>query len=65
MDRLITYLRATAAEMKHVKWPTQHQAMVYTAVVIGISFLVGVFVMVADFVFTSGIEFITTHTGQF
>ena len=65
MNRLTAYLRATVAEMKHVKWPTQHQAMVYTAVVIGISALVGVYVMVADFVFTSGIEFITNHTGQF
>ncbi len=58
MDRFVTYLRATMAEMKHVKWPTQNQALVYTALVIGISAVVMFFVAMADFVFTSGIDFI-------
>ena len=58
MDRFVNYLRATMAEMKHVKWPTQNQAMVYTALVIGISAVVTVFVAVSDFVFSSGIDFI-------
>ncbi len=58
MDRLSRYIRATIAEMKHVKWPTQNQALMYTALVIGISALVTVFVALTDFVFTSGIDFI-------
>lgn len=31
---IITYLRETKAEMKHVSWPTRKQAFSYTAVVI-------------------------------
>jgi preprotein translocase SecE subunit len=62
MDRLSRYFRDTIAEMKHVRWPTQNQALMYTAVVIGISLIVMVFVSVADFVFTSGLDFIISHT---
>ncbi len=58
MERLSRYIRATIAEMKHVKWPTQRQAVIYTALVIGISAVVMIFVALADFVFTSGIDFI-------
>ena len=58
MERFSRYIRATIAEMKHVKWPTQRQAFMYTALVIGISAVVMVFVSLADFVFTSGIDFI-------
>lgn len=58
MDRFANYLRATMAEMKHVKWPTQNQALMYTALVIGISAVVMVFVALADFVFTAGIDMV-------
>jgi len=53
MSRLGNYLRDTAAEMKHVSWPTQTQAMVYTALVILISGLVALFVGAFDYVFTT------------
>jgi preprotein translocase subunit SecE len=58
MDRLAQYFRATIAEMKHVKWPTQQQAMVYTGLVLIISVVVTIIVSIADFVFTSGIDFV-------
>ena len=58
MDRLSRYFRDTVAEMKHVRWPTQNQALMYTGVVIGISIIVMVFVSVADFVFTTGLNFL-------
>lgn len=61
MERFSRYIRATIAEMKHVKWPTQHQAMMYTALVVGISAVITVFVALADFVFTSGIDFIVNN----
>ena len=56
MDRFAQYLRATVAEMKHVKWPTQYQATVYTALVIAISVVVTIIVSLSDFVFTSGVD---------
>jgi len=52
MSRIGNYFRDTAAEMKHVKWPTQKQAMVYTALVIGISAIVAVYLGAVDYLFT-------------
>lgn len=53
MSRLGKYLNDTAAEMKHVKWPTVHQTLIYTALVIGISILVSLFIAGFDYVFTN------------
>ncbi|MBP9717108.1 MAG: preprotein translocase subunit SecE [Candidatus Pacebacteria bacterium] len=61
MERFSRYIRATIAEMKHVKWPTRRQASVYTVLVIGISAVVMIFVSLADFVFTSGIDFVVNR----
>lgn len=52
MSRLGNYVRDTAAEMKHVTWPTQTQAFVYTALVIGISAVVALFIGAFDYLFT-------------
>ncbi len=61
MERFSRYIRATIAEMKHVKWPTRRQASVYTVLVIGISAVVMIFVSLADFVFISGIDFVVNR----
>ncbi len=58
MSRLGNYLRDTAAEMKHVSWPTQTQAMVYTALVIVVSGLVALFLGAFDYVFTTLLDVI-------
>lgn len=52
MSRLGNYLRDTAAEMKHVSWPTQSQALVFTALVIGVSVIVALFLGAFDYIFT-------------
>lgn len=52
MSNLGNYFRDTATEMKHVSWPTKTQAIVYTALVIGISALIAVIVGAFDFIFT-------------
>ena len=52
MSQLGNYLRDTAAEMKHVSWPTQTQAMIYTVLVIVISTIVALFVGAFDYIFT-------------
>lgn len=38
--------------MKHVSWPTQMQAIVYTLLVIGVSAFVALFLGAADYLFT-------------
>jgi preprotein translocase SecE subunit len=52
MDRFIKYLKATAAEMKHVSWPTQNQTIIYSALVIAICGIVAVLLGLFDYVFT-------------
>lgn len=52
MSRLGNYVRATAAEMQRVSWPTQKQTIIYSALVIGISAVVALFLSGFDYVFT-------------
>lgn len=52
MSQLGKYLRDTKAELKHVSWPTQYQAIIYTALVIGISAVAAAMLGAFDYVFT-------------
>jgi len=56
MSKFGNYLKDTRAEMDHVSWPTQKQAAIYTALVIGISILVGLYIGFFDYLFTTGID---------
>jgi preprotein translocase subunit SecE len=58
MQQLTQYFKDTLAEMKQVKWPTQNQAMIYTALIVLVSTVVALFVSLFDFIFASGIDFI-------
>lgn len=58
MSRLGNYLRDTAAEMKHVSWPTQTQTLVYTALVIAVSAAVALFLGAFDYLFTQLLDLI-------
>ena len=58
MSRLGNYLRDTATEMKHVSWPTQTQAMAYTALVILVSGVVALLLGGFDYVFTSILDMV-------
>lgn len=52
MSRFIDYLKETKEEVGHVSWPTQKQAVVYTALVVGISVVVAIFLSVFDAFFS-------------
>lgn len=56
MSQFINYLKDTAAELKHVSWPTHTQSVVYTALVIGISIFIALFVGLFDFGFSKGLD---------
>ena len=58
MSRLGNYIRDTAAEMKHVSWPTQKQAFTYTALVIAVSGIVALFLGAFDYIFTNLLDLI-------
>jgi preprotein translocase subunit SecE len=61
MDNLMKYFSDTAAELKQVTWPTQNQAMLYTALVIAISILVALFVGAFDYIFNQGISLLVNN----
>jgi preprotein translocase SecE subunit len=56
MSRFIEYLKDTRAEVKHVSWPTQRQAIVFTALVVVFSVAVAILLGFADFVFTEALN---------
>lgn len=56
MSKFIHYLRDTRAELKHVSWPTTRQAVIYTALVVGVSIIVAAFTGVLDFVYSEAIN---------
>lgn len=60
MDNFINYLKATAAEMKQVSWPTQTQAFQYTLLVIAISIVTAAFVGAFDYAFSQFVKQLTT-----
>lgn len=48
---LISYIRETKGELKHVNWPTRRQTIVFTTIVIILSILTGLYLGFFDFVF--------------
>lgn len=53
---MLQYFKDVQAEMRHVSWPTKRQAVVYTVVVIAVSFATAVYLGLWDYVFTSFIK---------
>jgi len=53
---LITYLKETRGELKHVNWPSRGQAIAYTVLVIIVSVAIAVFLTLFDTVFVKILE---------
>lgn len=53
---LINYLKDTKAEMKHVAWPTQRQALIFTVLVVVFSVVVAMVLGFADFIFSRALD---------
>ena len=49
--KLKEYLQETKAELAHVTWPTRKQAIVYTVVVVIISFVTAFYLGAFDYLF--------------
>lgn len=56
MNALGKYIQSTKTELRYVAWPTQLQTIVYTALVIGVSVVVALYIGFFDFFFTRGLE---------
>jgi len=61
MDQFATYLKATAAEMKQVKWPTRKTAVFYSLLVIVISVITALYAGAFDFLFGEFINYVVTN----
>lgn len=60
MNAIIQYLKETKAEMKNVTWPTSHQAISATVLVIIISVAIAYYLGLFDYLFSRGLDFIIT-----
>ncbi|MBX9906701.1 preprotein translocase subunit SecE [Patescibacteria group bacterium] len=58
---LVEYLRDTKAEMRHVSWPTQRQAIVFTGLIVAFSLVVAVILGFADFIFSRGLDWFISN----
>ncbi len=56
MSYLGKYFQETGAELKQVRWPTKRRAVIYSALVIGISLIVALFLSAADYLFSMGLD---------
>lgn len=56
MNSLMQYFKDVRGEMRHVSWPTQRQAVVYTIIVIAVSLLTAVYLGLWDYVFAAIIQ---------
>jgi preprotein translocase SecE subunit len=48
MNKLVTYLKETRAELDHITWPTQQQTIIYTGLVIALSVAIGIYLGALD-----------------
>lgn len=53
---ITSYLKQTKEEFRHVTWLSRHQALIYTALVIIISGVLGYLLGFFDFLFSSGLS---------
>lgn len=58
MNRFLTYLKDTKAELDHVSWPTSKQALIYTALVVAVSLLVSLYLGLFDYIFTTALNWV-------
>ncbi len=49
---MFNYFKEVRGEMKHVSWPTQRQALVYTIVVILVSLITALYLGLWDYAFS-------------
>ncbi|HEY9583280.1 MAG TPA: preprotein translocase subunit SecE [Candidatus Paceibacterota bacterium] len=56
MAKVIEFVKETKAELKHVAWPSRKQVLEATALVIGVSIFVALFLALFDWLFSLGLK---------
>ncbi|MFP4022539.1 MAG: preprotein translocase subunit SecE [Candidatus Paceibacterota bacterium] len=52
MNSLVKYVKATKEEMRHVRWPTRRQAVIFTVLIIAVTIITAIFLGFFDFLFS-------------
>jgi preprotein translocase subunit SecE len=50
------YIRETRGELRKVTWPTREESLRLTAIVIGVTVAMSIFLCLLDFVFSQGVQ---------
>ncbi len=61
MKSFFTYLRNVRAEMQHVVWPSQKQAVSHVLLIVVISVFAALFIAGLDYVFTHAVGSLITQ----
>ena len=51
MNKITTFIKEARVELRKVNWPTREQTIKYTALVVGLSLAVAIFLGTLDYLF--------------
>jgi preprotein translocase subunit SecE len=54
------YIRETRGELRKVTWPTREESQRLTAIVLGVTVAMAIFLGLLDFIFSSGVQSLVT-----
>lgn len=54
--KFFTYMKESFGELKHIKWPTRQETVVYTIAVILIALAVAYYLGLFDMIFTKALD---------
>ncbi len=60
MNAITTYINESLAELRAVRWPTRHQAVRLSVIVVAFTFACGILLGVLDYVLSEGLMYILT-----
>lgn len=55
-NRVVRYFRETRGEIRKVTWPTRQESQRLTAIVLGVTAVMALFLGILDFIFSSGVQ---------
>ncbi len=64
-NRVVRYVRETRGEIRKVTWPTRQESQRLTAIVLGVTALMAIFLGILDFMFSNAVqELVRVLTGS-
>ncbi len=56
--KFFTYIKESFGEVRHIKWPTRQETILFTVAVIVISLIVAYYLGILDILFAKGLKLI-------